>query len=95
MDHGVVVAVDALPSGEVVEQDRGRARRLEQRPGDGVMVEQPGQRLADPSARRGIAGEEFVAEEVGPAVDEGGYADERQIPAEPDRVEDVAGQRGG
>src|SRR5215472_14793401 len=87
VDYGVVVAVDALPPGEVVEYGRGRARRLDQGPGDRVMVEQPGQCLADPSARRGIAGKEFVAEEVGPAVDEGGYADEHQIPAEPVRVD--------
>src|SRR5215472_19382907 len=92
VDYGVVVAVDALPPGEVVEHGRGRARRLEQGPGDRVMVKQPGQFLADPSARRGIAGKEFVAEEVGPAIYEGGYADEHQIAAEPDRVENVAGK---
>src|SRR5215831_5244883 len=92
VDYGVVVGVDALPPGEVVEHGRGRAGRLEQGPGDRVIVEQSGQRAADRGARRSIAGEEFVAEEVGSAVDEGGYADEHQIAAEPDRVENVAGK---
>src|SRR6516162_9389033 len=91
MDHRVIVGIETLPAGEVVEQGHRLARRLEQGPGDRIMVEQSGQRVADRGARRGIAGKEFVAEEVGPAVDEGGYADEHQIPAEPDRVENAAG----
>src|SRR5262245_17866479 len=73
----------------MVEQADRRALRLEQGPDDGVLVEQIGQRLADSTPGRDVALQKRIAKEIGTAVDKARNADQQQIAAETDRVEDM------
>src|SRR5438094_8415149 len=81
VDDGIGVGIDPLPAGEMIEQTRGRALRLEQSPGDAIVVEQIGQWLADRVPRRDIPLQKSVGKEVGTAVDEERDAGRPQVPA--------------
>src|SRR5712691_8610812 len=88
VNDGVAVRIGAPPSLKIVEPPGRALSRREKCPGDTVSLEQCGQGAVVPILCIEVAGEERIAVQLDPAVDEGRDPAENQVTAKSLTVED-------